>query len=306
MKDSVIRPRLLRTLQVEPQRHPRGQRHVSSASGLVMAGRFACLVADDENHLLLLERDRIDSAPLHFMRLAEGELPVDAVTRKRLKRDLETLLLLPASATTPALLVALGSGSTPQRDFAYVLALDADGAPQGHARRVSMATLYGPLRAALGEINIEAGLVQGESLTLIHRANSGATCNALMTVTLAGLHALLRDPSSQPVSKPEIVALELGALDGVALGITDAARTEDGGWVFSAVAEATDNAYDDGACVGSVLGQFDAAGRLARKHRIEGGLKVEGVAFANATELWMATDADDPAKPSALYSVAWD
>jgi hypothetical protein len=98
----------------------------------------------------------------------------------------------------------------------------------------------------------------------------------------------------------------LGALDGVALGITDVARAADGGWVFSAVAEDTGNAYDDGACVGSVLGQFDAAGRLVRKRRIEGGLKVEGVAFANATELWLATDADDPARPSALYSVGWD
>lgn len=306
MKDSVIRPRRLRTLLVEPQRHPRGQPHVSSASGLVLAGGFACLVADDENHLLLLERDRIGSAPLNFMCLAEGELPEDAVARKRLKRDLETLLLLPASTTSPALLVALGSGSTMQRDFAYALELDAGGCPHGEVRRVSLTALYGPLRDALGEINIEAGLVQEGGLTLIHRANSAAAFNALLTVPLADMHALLRNPSSPLALKPCIVPLDLGALDGVALGITDAARSPQGGWVFSAVAEDTSNAYDDGVCVGSVLGEFDAAGRLIRMQRIEGGLKVEGVAFASASELWLATDADDPAKPSALYSVAWD
>jgi len=263
------------------------------------------LVADDENHLLLLERDRIDSAPLHFMRLAEGELPADAAERKRLKRDLETLLLLPASPDSPVLLVALGSGSTPQRDFAYVLALDADGAPQDHARRVTMAALYDPLRATLGEINIEAGVVQGDSLVLIHRAHAGARANALVTVAMRDMHGLLHGAQTASILAPAVAMLDLGDLDGVPLGITDAARSTNGGWVFSAVAEATDNAYDDGACVGSVLGEVDAAGRLIRMQRIAGGPKVEGVAFASDTELWLATDADDPAKPSAIYLVEW-
>ena len=306
MEDRLIQTRLLRTLLVEPSQHPRRQAHVSSASGLVMIGPHACLVADDENHLVLLPRDGIESAPLDFLRLAEGELPADAAARKRLKRDLETLLVVPATSEAPALLVALGSGSTPQRDFAYVLVLDASGVPQGHARRVSLTALYDLLRAALGEINIEAGLVQDDHLMLVHRAHAGDPSNALVTIAMRDMHALLHGAPPATALAPVIVPLALGELDGVPLGITDAARAADGGWVFSAVAEATDNAYDDGACVGSVLGQFDAEGRLVRMQRIEGGPKVEGVAFASDTELWLATDADDPAKPSAMYSVAWN
>lgn len=305
MQDTVIRPRLLRTLHVEPGLHPRAQRHVSSASGLVMSGGFACLVADDENHLVLLQRDAVATGPLAFMRLAEGALPADAGARKRRKRDLETLLRIPASSAAPALLIALGSGSTPQRDFAYVLELDASGRPRGRARCASLAPLYDRIRAELGGINIEAGFVQDDVLILVHRAHAGAPFNARVTVALSALPGLLREDLSAPAPAIGIVPLDLGGLDGVPLGITDAARSADGGWVFSAVAEDVANAYDDGACTGSVLGQFDGEGRLMRMCRIEGGPKVEGVAFATDTELWLATDADDPAQPSALYSAEW-
>lgn len=300
-----MRPRLLRMLHVEPGLHPRGQRHVSSASGLVFTGHVACLVADDENHLVLLESGSIATGPLSFMRLAEGALPADARARKQVKRDLETLLVLPASSAAPASLLALGSGSTPQRDFAYVLELDAVGLPETKARRVSLAPLYDLVRAELGEINIEAGFEQEGILTLIHRAHAGAPFNALVRVPLISVSGLLRDAFPARVPSLDIIPLQLGELDGVPLGITDAARSPDGGWVFSAVAEDVTNAYDDGACMGSVLGQFDREGELVRKCRIEGALKVEGVAFATNTELWLATDADDPAQPSALYSAEW-
>ena len=301
----MIRPRLLRTLHVEPGLHPRAQQHVSSASGLVMTGRYACLVADDENHLVMIERDAVATSPLAFMRLAEGALPADAGARKRRKRDLETLLQVPASSAAPALLIALGSGSTPRRDFAYVLELDASGRSLGPARCVSLALLYDRIRAELDGINIEAGFVQDDVLTLIHRAHAGAPFNARVTVALSAVPELLHERPPAPAPAIGIVALDLGGLDGVPLGITDAARSADGGWAFSAVAEDVANAYDDGACVGSVLGQFDGEGRLVRMCRIEGGPKVEGVAFATDTELWLATDADDPAQPSALYSVEW-
>lgn len=300
----MIRPRLLRLLQVDPGLHPRRQRHVSSASGLVITGRHACLVADDENHLVVFECGTIATGALGFVRLAEGALPEDAGARKRLKRDLETLLWVPASPVAPGLLVALGSGSTPQRDFAYVLELDATGCPQGNARRLSLQLLYDSIRAELGEINIEAGFVQDGILTLVHRAHAGAPINAAVRVALPDASWLARDSFAEQAAL-DIIPLDLGELDGVPLGITDAARCPDGGWVFSAVAEDVTNSYDDGACIGSVLGKFDRDGGLARRCRIEGTLKVEGVAFATDTELWLATDADDPAQPSAIYSAEW-
>ena len=57
---------------------------------------------------------------------------------------------------------------------------------------------------------------------------------------------------------------DLGQVDGIAFGFTDAtALPEGGGWLFSAVAEDTDNAFDDGACSGVAIGVVGADGGAA-------------------------------------------
>jgi hypothetical protein len=118
--------RRLRDLLVDPADHPRGQPHLSAASGLVQAGRYLYVVADDEHHLGMLQAD--GEQPVQLLRLLPSDLPQGKEQRKRGKPDLEALALLPPHAAWPnGALLALGSGSRPQRCRAILLTLDAHG-----------------------------------------------------------------------------------------------------------------------------------------------------------------------------------
>ncbi|MBA2676760.1 hypothetical protein [Ramlibacter sp.] len=303
----MLTPHRLRLLTLDPQAHPRGQAHLSSASGLVHAGGQLYIVADDEHHLAQLDANDPVNAPLRLLRLVPGTLPADAALRKRAKPDLEALVHFPAAGTNDAgLLVAWGSGSRPQRDRAFVLDLDAHEAVAHPAREVSTTTLYAPLRDHFGELNLEAGCVMGTRLHLFQRANAGQRLNGHIVFDADAVRAwLLAASQVQPPLPLAIGPLDLGSVDGVPLGITDAAVWPDGGWVFSAVAEDTADAYRDGPCIASVIGCGISVGQVLRCERLAGAPKVEGIAPAGAGRLWLVTDADDPQRPSELLELRW-
>ena len=115
--------RLLRTLTLNPQDHPRGLPHLAAASGLVCAFGRANAIGDDENHPAVF-RDRLSPGQLH--RVRGGDLPADAAKRKRLKPDFESLPMLPARSLQPGTLLALVSGSKRRRDVGVTIALDRE------------------------------------------------------------------------------------------------------------------------------------------------------------------------------------
>ena len=53
----------------------------------------------------------------------------------------------------------------------------------------------------------------------------------------------------QPPAIKSVQLLDLGAVDGVPLSLTDGAPLPGGEWLFSAVAEDTSDSVADGACV---------------------------------------------------------
>jgi hypothetical protein len=284
----------LRPLTLDPHSHPRGQAHLSAASGLVCAHGRAYAIGDDEHHLAVFH-DLDSPGALH--RVIAGDLPLAKAARKRRKPDFESLLWLPA----PSLLLALGSGSRAQRERGFAIALGADGAPRLPAEPFDLAPLYAPLREQLGEINIEGAFVLGDELVLLQRGQGGSASLALHYALadalglIGGRRAALRPRSMRPFA--------LGAIDGVALAFTDGAALPGGGWVFTAVAEASDNSYADGPCRGSAVGVVAADGRLLWLRRLAGTEKVEGVAAqadAQGIAICMVTDADDPAQASWL------
>ena len=64
----MLLPRCLRSLSVDPRSHPRGQAHLSAASGLVqVAGQFY-VVADDEHHLGQFDGMGHDDMPVRLLR----------------------------------------------------------------------------------------------------------------------------------------------------------------------------------------------------------------------------------------------
>ena len=83
-----LRPRPLRELRMPPAAHPRGQTHLSSASGLVVVGDRLYFVADDEHHLGALPlAQATGDAPVTLHRLRPDDLPQEAWARKARKPD---------------------------------------------------------------------------------------------------------------------------------------------------------------------------------------------------------------------------
>jgi hypothetical protein len=284
----------LRDLTLRQATHTPGQRHLSAASGLVCANGRAYVIADDEQHLAVFDGQH---APGRTVRLFEGDLPAGAKARKQRKPDTETLALLPQRV-----LLTLGSGSRPQRCRGAWIALDRHGEPQRPARRVDLSPLYDPLRAHFDDLNIEGAFVCGREFVLLQRGHAGGSPNASVHYALRPLLAWLFEGAEAPAVQ-HLRRHRLGSVAGVPLCFTDGAALPDGRWVFTAVAEATDDSVADGACVGSVVGLISAKGALLARHALPHHEKVEGVAARlrrGAVELCLVTDADDPRIASQL------
>ncbi|TWO70592.1 hypothetical protein FN976_13595 [Caenimonas sedimenti] len=293
----------LRELRVSPALHPRGQRHLSSASGLVLAGGWLYLVADDEHHLGALPLAHAgDDHPVALHRLRPGELPGDKEARKKHKPDCEALLALPPWSGHPqGALLALGSGSRPNREQGFLLPLRPDGSlADAPVEPVDLHGLYAPLRSRFPDLNIEGAFASGDRICLLQRANQGDARNACASYAWPDVRDWLDGRRAAPAAI-DVTLYELGTVAGVPYGFTDGAALPGGGWIFSAAAEDTEDSYRDGLCAGSALG-WVRDGRLTRLAPLAGGPKVEGIAVAGH-RLLLVTDADDPESASRLLAL---
>lgn len=293
----------IRDLLVDPAAHPLGQPHLSAASGLVRIDERLYVVADDEHHLGSFGTD--DREPVRLLRVFDGDLPLPMKRRKKLKPDLEALLALPPCPAWPAgALLGLGSGAQPNRRRGVLLPLAADGSPAGPPQRIDLAAFYAPLVDAFVTLNIEGGFVDAGDLRLLQRGNDAGGVNATVSFDAGAFLDWLATPHGLPPRPRSVVRYALGAVAGVPLGFTDAAPLPGGAWLFSAVAEATEDSVADGPCAGSAIGFVGRDGGLGRMHLLDGAPKIEGVAGGvgqgGVLHLMAVTDADDPDLPSQL------
>ena len=297
----TLRP--LRELALDPASHPRGLSHLGAASGLVRVLDRFHVIADDEHHLAVFDAGSV--APGRLIRLLDGDLPASATKRKKKKPDLETLMRLPPTADWPAgALLALGSGSRPNRCTGVLLALDPQGDVTGLPRPIDLAPLYRGLEGRFAQLNIEGAFISDGDLVLLQRGNKGSA-NGRVRYPMDQVLAWLRG-SSRPSPHPSSVTVhDLGSAGGVPLCFTDGAALDNGSWVFSAVAENTDDSYEDAPCAGAAIGVIDRDGILRSIAPTEPNRKIEGIEAQRAGE-WLAltlvTDADDPALPAELLA----
>jgi hypothetical protein len=294
----------LRHLEVDVASHPRGQAHLSSASGLVRAGRWLYVAADDEHHIGMLDAFQPELGAVQMHRILPGDLPAGKKDRKKHKPDMESLALVPPAPHWPeGALLMMGSGSRPNRERGILIALDGEGALHGRPAVIDLAALYEPLHGEFADLNIESAFIADGCFRLLQRANKGADSrNACVDYALEGMLRWLSSPDGEAPRPIGIRPMALPDAAGVPLGFTDAAALPDGGWIFSAVAEDTDDSYSDGECAASVLGWVGADGQVLRIEPIAGAPKVEGIAFDAAGRLLMVTDADDPERASSLLA----
>lgn len=263
---------------------------LSSASGLVHQDGRVFVVADDEHFLDAYE---LESGKRERLMLPLSDsLPASAAERKRAKADLESLVVL-----QEGLLLAIGSGSSPARERAVVIDVETN-TVRGV---VDLKLLYAALREKLPMLNIEGACVGGDVLRLLHRGNASHP-SAIVELDLPKVLEYIdaRTPLSGELIK-RVIPVEIGMLDGVTLGFTDACPFESDAsqFYFLAAAEDTPNPYDDGVCVGSVLGRIDSEGRVLRLERIAGRHKMEGLSIRNGVALMVA----DPDSPGVLASL---
>lgn len=299
----------LRELSLSSSAYPDRAPHLSAASGLVRVGNHLYVVADDENHLgVFSAHDHASSGAL--LRVLPGDLPDGKKKRKTAKADFEALVALPAFAEfSQGALLALGSGSRENRMNAALVALDEHGAARCDGvqpRVIDFSPLFQSLQEEFGHVNIEGAFIDGAHLSLLQRGNKGSGRNARIRVALAPLiEHIARGAASVSPEFVDIVDYSLGHMNDVPLGFTDAAALPDGGFVFTAVAEDTENSYEDGACAGSAIGFVEATGRLRNLLPLSGSPKVEGVAAQvsdGELTLHLVTDPDDASIPAQLFA----
>jgi hypothetical protein len=273
---------------------------ISAASGLVVLSDRLCVVADDE---LFLASYDFAGRPLARVPLFPGELPEEHRARKAQKPDLEALAALPDGR-----LIALGSGSTATRTRAALI----DPQRAWGVTAIDLAPLYAELAARLPDLNIEGATIQAQRLWLAQRGNVAHGGNACIELDLpAALGDLARGTLSAQALRG-VHPVELGALEGVPLGLTDLAAHPRGGLLFSAAAEGGASTYEDGACVGSVIGLLGARGEVLRVERVSAACKLEGLAPATprsedrARWLFLVADPDDRSRRAPLYRAQLD
>jgi hypothetical protein len=305
----MIHPTKIRELLLSRATSEKRAPHLAAASGLVNIDRTLYVVADDENHLGVFSAD--NHAPGDLIRLFEGTLPEKPKKRKAEKRDLETLTQLPAfTSYAHGALLALGSGSKSNRATGVLLGLGANGEVNTAPQHIDFASLYDDLRNEFEVLNIEGAVVSGDDFMLLQRGNKGSK-NGLIRFPIA---AFLSDLSAGKAPRlhcaPTSRVVDLGNVNEVPLCFTDGAALANGALLFTAVAEDTDNAIDDGACKGSAIGIINADGKIARMERINPAYKVEGVVASTRDQhihVQLVTDGDDASKPAWLLSavLAW-
>jgi len=256
---------------------------LSSGSALLRVGDTLWAVHDDAYRVTRIVLPTFETS--HWAFVGDG-----APLPKSAKPDFES-----AQRTADGTIHLLGSGSAASRYRWARLR------PEGEtASIVERPELYRALGEALGRgatPNVEGAIVERERLRLFHRGTGDAP-SAIADLPLGCLY-------DEPPRVFAMQTFELGALDGVPLGFTDAAALGDGRCAFVATAEATTDPVLDGPVAGSVVGVLEeAAVRWARLKDAAGAPwrdKVEGLAIdADRRGGWVLTDADDPTHPALL------
>jgi len=270
-------------------------RHISSASGLILREGRAFVVGDD---LLSLGIFAVDSdTPGSLRRMLPGELPEEPLALKKAKPDLECLFEISLAEGSRSLLVALPSGSKKNRSRGALI--DGEG-----VRELDFSDLIAGLEGRVVGLNIEGAIDSGETIALFHRGNSKGSENAIFEFERVRFLKEIESGRVGSNSLRKMTPLRLGEIDGIRLTFGDAAKDASGRVWFIASAEATDDAYLDGAYGGAVLGRLSPElDRVEECLRIASGAKPEGLAFDpnDPRAFYVVTDADDPQAVSGLF-----
>jgi hypothetical protein len=292
--------------------------YVRAGSSLAYLAQYLTVVQDNANFVALIDLDGRRASALPLPAGPGGQRVFDAAhDNKQDKMDLEACLSLPVDSG--ALLVALGSGSKPQREQIVVIRWRGGEQAQPQVSVHEGAAFYAMLRQAHAfagsALNVEGAVYLGQDRIRLFQRGNGAPRDGLQPVDATGdlawsaLWQHLQQPGSTPPSLENIVQYDLGNLHGQRLGFSDAEAVA-GAILYSASAEASPSSDQDGAIQGSVLGVLDAGGSRARYTTLitENGEpfleKIEGLSIERTDpyRAYFVVD-DDKDQPTELFEV---
>ena len=225
---------------------------IPSGSGIIKSGDIYYVIGDDSPFLFSLNSDfkTISKTPL----LEAGNFSDKRIIKAE-KPDFEAIELIEKNE-----IVVFGSGSkSPQRDvFMRILLKDSL-----IVERYDIADFYSKLRNLPifkdSELNIEATAYRNNQLFLFNRKK-----NLIIRFDYKDLLAYIKGERVFP--KPEIRQFFLPEINGIEAGFSGAtALIDEPKIIFTASVENTDNAYDDGEILGSLIGVIDISNNTIAK-----------------------------------------
>jgi hypothetical protein len=257
--------------------------------------------------------DSTDNSAGMAHRIMQGDLPLDSEARKKHKHDFEAITLVPSNKQCPqGGLLILGSGSKKQREqgvlVPFLSAVTDTQMPElGETQLLDLDPIYDALKDEPGKTNIEGAIIQGKHIVLFQRGNKNNR-NAIIRFKWKEFFAIATGEENKTPDY-SIQHYELGEIDTVPLCFTDATALADGRLIFTAAAENTSDAYNDGACMGSAIGIISASGELISICQVNKKVKLEGVEVQEgptALTLWLVSDPDDALQPGQLFTAQID
>jgi hypothetical protein len=273
---------------------------LQSASGLEHVGDSYYVISDDSPFLFRMNGDW---KVVEKTRLFASDVRDSERIAKSQKPDLEALCLVEWHGRRE--LLCFGSGSkSPARDVCFRVDVTDANAPK-NVRRVELTALYDSLRAdpkvvGTRALNLEAACGADDKLFLFQRGNILGQ-NTLIEFELGALMEYLDAPQA-PAPAPRVRAFALPRLQERLAGFSAATVVRDS-LIFSAAVEDTDNEIDDGAKLGSFIGQITGVAldwiEPVRFDDEIARVKIEGIAGLSAgtgiVELVAVTDDDEGA-----------
>jgi hypothetical protein len=288
--------------------------HVRSASGICWLGHELAVIQDDAAFLALVDPSTFAVRALTLPPGSDGLRQFDdGRGNKAFKLDLEACLVTRIDGEE--VLVAFGSGSKKRmRDRMVIVNPHRNTVHVHEAPRFYKALRR--LDAFSGsELNVEGAVLRDGILRLFNRGNGKPdddqpAVDATIDVEWSALLRFLADPDEAPVPEmAQVTQYDLGKLDGWRLTFTDACVAGDR-VLYTATAEDSPDATQDGPVAGSALGIIEPSG--ATRYAVlrdDGGeilrAKVEGVAISRRDDhtVHLVVDVDAPDAPSELLIV---
>lgn len=215
-----------------------------SGSGIAYSNQKVYAIGDDSPFLYVLDEDFKLIQKILLIDVDEENFKGNRIKKKK-KPDFETLEIISDNE-----LVVFGSGSkSPRRDIFVRILLGEEVT----VKQYTISSFYDFLKQQPllenSELNIEATAFSEGFLYLFNRTNN--------VIIRFDYHDFIQYLSNGNLPKVETKRVFLPEIQGVEAGFSGATTLITSKFIFTASVEATDDAYNDGEIIGSLLGELD-------------------------------------------------